>query len=180
MPDDAKKDDELDKKIEDKKIEEPTSEEDDLDFDDDFDDWDIEEDLEEAEKEEENKPETTPAAAPSSGATKPEKGDKEVKEPSPAKNEPSTAPQAPTPKPVVLEEPIVPVTQVPMALTVELGQIEISLEKLIALEPGNILDLEVHPEEGVQLVVNGKVVGKGEIIQIGESLGVRVLELGHS
>jgi flagellar motor switch protein FliN/FliY len=46
------------------------------------------------------------------------------------------------------------------------------------LQPGNLLELNVHPEQGVDLVVNSKKIGHGELLKIGDTLGVRVLEIG--
>ena len=70
------------------------------------------------------------------------------------------------------------IKQIPLDIVVEIGRIQMSMEKVIALEPGNLLELNLHPEDGVDLVINGKTVGKGELIRIGEALGVRILELG--
>ncbi|MBS0654315.1 MAG: FliM/FliN family flagellar motor switch protein, partial [Verrucomicrobia bacterium] len=67
---------------------------------------------------------------------------------------------------------------IPLSLVVELAQISLSAQKLLELQPGNLLDLEIEPESGVNLVVNGKIVGRGEILKIGESIGVRVLQIG--
>ena len=53
-----------------------------------------------------------------------------------------------------------------------------SMQKLMEIEPGNTLELDVHPENGVDLVVNGRRIGKGELLRIGESLGVRILDIG--
>ena len=55
---------------------------------------------------------------------------------------------------------------------------KISAAKLLDLQPGNDLDLKLDPEAHVDLTVNGKHVGKGEVVQIGESLGLRVLQIG--
>ncbi len=74
--------------------------------------------------------------------------------------------------------PITP-EQIPIVLTVEVGQIQMTMDQLLKLEPGNLLELAIHPEKGVDLTVNGKVIGKGELIRIGETLGVRVLQLGR-
>ena len=54
-----------------------------------------------------------------------------------------------------------------------------TIEQLLKLEPGNLLEIDIHPENGVDLTINGKIVGKGELIHIGEAIGVRVLELGR-
>jgi flagellar motor switch protein FliN len=46
------------------------------------------------------------------------------------------------------------------------------------LQPGNMLEVDLHPENGVDLVVNGKRIGKGELLRVGETLGVRILDIG--
>lgn len=69
--------------------------------------------------------------------------------------------------------------QIPVALTVEVGRIQMTVEQLLKLEPGNLIELDIYPENGVDLTINGKVVGKGELIRIGETLGVRIMQLGH-
>ena len=53
-----------------------------------------------------------------------------------------------------------------------------SIQKLMELEPGNTLELDIHPESGVDLVVNGRRIGKGELLRIGDHLGVRILDIG--
>jgi flagellar motor switch protein FliN/FliY len=69
--------------------------------------------------------------------------------------------------------------EIPVSLVIEIGRIQMTIEKLLQLEPGNLLELDIHPENGVDLVINGKTVGKGELIRIGEALGVRITELGR-
>lgn len=68
---------------------------------------------------------------------------------------------------------------IPVSMIVELGRVQMTMEKLMLLEPGNLLDLNINPENGVDLVINSRIVGRGELIRIGESIGVRILELGH-
>ncbi len=98
---------------------------------------------------------------------------KKRREESQTSNKPdSTTPSEP------VEEEIVSLGQVPFSLVIEAGRIRMPLQKLMALQPGNILELNVHPETGVDLVVNGKRIGKGELLLLGEALGVRVLDLG--
>lgn len=79
------------------------------------------------------------------------------------------------------EEPIKKITSpqdIPLNIVVEVGRLQMSVKTLMELKPGNLLDLHVHPETGVELVVNGTRVGKGELLQIGDTIGVRILELG--
>lgn len=82
-----------------------------------------------------------------------------------------------SPKPIAPPPAITP-EQIPVSLVVELGRIQMTVGKLLEIEPGNFLELEIHPENGVDLVINGKPVGKGELIRLGEALGIRILELG--
>lgn len=77
------------------------------------------------------------------------------------------------------KESIEIVKELPLTVIVEVGRIHLPINKLLDLEPGNIIEGDIHPENGVDLVVNNKLIGKGELIRIGETLGVRILDLGH-
>lgn len=82
------------------------------------------------------------------------------------------------PKPIEKQKkmPLTP-KEVPVNLVVEIGRVQISVQKLLELQPGNLLELDVKPESGVDLVVNGRCVGKGELLRVGDVLGVRILDL---
>lgn len=69
------------------------------------------------------------------------------------------------------------IEEVPLPVIIEIGRIQMSIKKLLELQPGNMLELNIHPETGVDLVVNGKRVARGELLRVGEALGVRILEL---
>lgn len=68
--------------------------------------------------------------------------------------------------------------EIPLSIIVEVGRFQMSIQKLTQLQPGNLLELNVRPEEGVDLVVNGRRIAKGELLRIGEVLGVRILDIG--
>lgn len=68
--------------------------------------------------------------------------------------------------------------ETPIKLTVEIAKISMTLEKLMQLQPGNYLELPISLENPINLTVNGKKIGKGELTMIGETLGVRILEIG--
>ncbi|MCH9626803.1 MAG: hypothetical protein S4CHLAM2_04340 [Chlamydiales bacterium] len=74
-------------------------------------------------------------------------------------------------------EPILSAEQLPIQLTVEVGRLRMTAKELMDLAPGNLLEINAAPEQGVDLVVNGKKVGRGELIRLGETLGVRILSL---
>lgn len=69
--------------------------------------------------------------------------------------------------------------EIPLNLTVEVARMQINLEKLLQLSPGNTLELPVRPEHGVDVVVGGKKVAKAELVKLGEMLGIKILQLGE-
>jgi len=71
-------------------------------------------------------------------------------------------------------EKLVSASQVPLKLTVELGQVSLSLKKLLSLKPGNVLETGIHPDKPVRLTVNGKPVAEGILTQVGECIGVQI------
>lgn len=73
--------------------------------------------------------------------------------------------------------PFISPPDLPVHLTVEVGRIQMTAAALMNLAPGNLIDLKISPEQGVDLVINGKKVGRGELIRMGDVLGVRILAL---
>ncbi len=66
---------------------------------------------------------------------------------------------------------------IPLPVVIEVGRIQLSIKKLLELQPGNMLDLDIHPDASVDMVVHGKRIARAELLKIGDSLGVRILEL---
>lgn len=66
---------------------------------------------------------------------------------------------------------------IPLSIVVEVGRLQMTVGKLMELQPGNLLELNIHPENGVDLVVSGKRIAKGELLLMGECLGVRILDI---
>lgn len=73
---------------------------------------------------------------------------------------------------------LVSAKDIPLTLVVEVARLQTTAEKLLSFGPGTVLDLNVKPDEGVDLLINGKKVGRGELVKIGNSIGVRVLQKG--
>lgn len=67
--------------------------------------------------------------------------------------------------------------QVPFTLTVETGRFEMNLNALLELKPGSVIPLSKRPEEGVYLTLNNKKVARGELVQLGDTVGVKILQL---
>ena len=55
------------------------------------------------------------------------------------------------------------------------GSVEIPLKEISAIQPGFTLELDRAVHEGVELEVNGNVFAKGELVNVGGKLGVRIV-----
>ncbi|GAB4233773.1 MAG: hypothetical protein Tsb0021_12890 [Chlamydiales bacterium] len=77
------------------------------------------------------------------------------------------------------KEHVVSPESIPLTVIVEVGRVHMTMQKITELQPGNLVDLDIKPEEGVNLIINGKCVGKGELIKIGNTLGVRITDIAH-
>lgn len=66
---------------------------------------------------------------------------------------------------------------VPLEITVELGRARRSIRDVLALGVGSVLELEKLAGEAVDLLVNGRLVAKGEVVVIDENFGVRITSI---
>ena len=66
------------------------------------------------------------------------------------------------------------IMDVPLNVTVELGKSKKSIKEILALKMGSVIVLERLAGEMVDVLVNGKLFAKGEVVVIDDSYGVRV------
>jgi type III secretion system YscQ/HrcQ family protein len=69
------------------------------------------------------------------------------------------------------------INDIPLQIVVELARIPVTAEQVVALKVGQVIDLNRVPGEPVELSVNGKVVARGELVEVEGHLGVRILSL---
>ncbi|MDO5575782.1 MAG: flagellar motor switch protein FliN [Fibrobacter sp.] len=62
-------------------------------------------------------------------------------------------------------------------VSIELGRSKQSIKRILELSPGSIVELDRMAGEPVDLLVNNKVVAKGEVVVIDESFGIRIVSL---
>ena len=65
-------------------------------------------------------------------------------------------------------------------VTVELGRARLSIKEILSLGEGSIIELQKLAGEPVDLLVNGKLIAKGEVVVIDECFGVRVTDIVDS
>lgn len=66
------------------------------------------------------------------------------------------------------------IMDVPLDVTVELGKTRKSIKEVLELSQGSIIQLDKMAGEPVDLLVNGKLIAKGEVVVIDENYGIRV------
>jgi flagellar motor switch protein FliN/FliY len=62
-------------------------------------------------------------------------------------------------------------------VSVELGRKQMQIKEILELGPGKIVELEKLAGEPVDLMVNGKLLARGEVVVVDENFGVRITEL---
>ena len=65
--------------------------------------------------------------------------------------------------------------QLPVLLHVVVGEKEMSLEEANGLIAGSIIELDAREGEPVDLAINGRRVGKGELVNVEGQVGVKII-----
>lgn len=66
---------------------------------------------------------------------------------------------------------------VQLNVAVELGRANMHVREILGLGPGAVVELDKHSGEPVEVVVNGKLLARGEVVLIDENFGVRITEI---
>jgi flagellar motor switch protein FliN len=66
---------------------------------------------------------------------------------------------------------------VPLQVTAELGTSKMSVSEVLKLGTGSIIELERLAGGPVDLLVNEKLIARGEVVAVDENFGVRITEL---
>lgn len=69
------------------------------------------------------------------------------------------------------------ILDVPMKVTVELGKSKKKIKEILDFNMGSVIVLDKIAGEAVDILVNGKIVGKGEVVVIDDNYGVRITEI---
>jgi len=64
-----------------------------------------------------------------------------------------------------------------LTLSVEPGRKNMQIKEILELGPGKIIELDKLAGEPVDLLVNGKLLAKGEVVVVDENFGVRITDL---
>lgn len=66
---------------------------------------------------------------------------------------------------------------IPLEISVELGRSSMIIDRMLQLTQGSVIELEKAAGETVEIYVNKKLLGKGEVIVVNDRFGVRITEI---
>ena len=69
------------------------------------------------------------------------------------------------------------IQSLPVTVTAELGSTKLKLKDLLRLTQGSVLELDTVAGSSLNLKVNGAVIAKGEVVTVGDHLGLSVTEI---
>ena len=66
---------------------------------------------------------------------------------------------------------------VPLEVSVELGRTRLSIQNLLALGPGSVVELDKLAGDPLDILVNGRLVARGEAVVVNDKFGVRITDI---
>lgn len=66
---------------------------------------------------------------------------------------------------------------IPLEVTVELGRAKMLIRDLLQLGQGSILELDKLAGEPLEILVNSRLVARGEVVVVNERFGIRLTEV---
>lgn len=66
---------------------------------------------------------------------------------------------------------------IPLEVTVELGRTKRSVQEILEMSSGSIIELDKLAGEPVDILVNNRYIAKGEVVVIDENFGVRITDI---
>lgn len=69
------------------------------------------------------------------------------------------------------------IRDVPLGVTVELGRTVKQISEILDFGPGTVIELDKLVGEPLDILVNGKLIAKGEVVVVDENYGVRITDI---
>jgi flagellar motor switch protein FliN/FliY len=66
---------------------------------------------------------------------------------------------------------------VPLDVNVELGRCRMTIQDLLALGPGSVVELEKLAGEPLDILVNNRLIARGEAVVVNDKFGVRITDI---
>lgn len=69
------------------------------------------------------------------------------------------------------------ILDIPVSLSVQIGQTKISIKNLLQLNQGSVVELERLAGEPLDVMVNNTLVAHGEVVVVNEKYGIRLTDI---
>lgn len=69
------------------------------------------------------------------------------------------------------------ILDIPVTLSMEIGRSRVSIEELLKLAKGSVVELDRMAGEPLDVLVNGTLVARGEVVVVNDRFGVRLSEV---
>jgi flagellar motor switch protein FliN/FliY len=69
------------------------------------------------------------------------------------------------------------IMDIPVALSVELGRAHMKVRDIMSLSAGAVIELEKKVEDPVEIYANGRLIGRGEVVVVENTLGIKITEV---
>ncbi|MBU0581399.1 MAG: flagellar motor switch protein FliN [Candidatus Margulisbacteria bacterium] len=66
---------------------------------------------------------------------------------------------------------------IPVEVTVELGKAQLTLQEVLELNEGAIVELKRYAEEPLDLVVNGQQIAQGEVVAVDDRYALKITKI---
>ena len=66
---------------------------------------------------------------------------------------------------------------VPLDLSVELGRTRMSIQDLLNLSPGSVVELDKIAGEPLDILINDRLIARGEAVVVNDKFGVRITDI---
>ena len=66
---------------------------------------------------------------------------------------------------------------VPLDVSVELGRCRMTIQELLALAPGSVIELDKVAGEPLDILINDRLVARGEAVVVNDKFGIRITDI---
>ncbi len=69
---------------------------------------------------------------------------------------------------------------IPVKVVVELGKANVELGELLRMGMGSVLELEKQSDDPLDVHINGKLIGRGEVVVVNNRFGIKLTEVAST
>jgi flagellar motor switch protein FliN len=69
------------------------------------------------------------------------------------------------------------ILDIPLKVTVELGRTRMNIRDILSLSTGSVVELSKFAGEPLEVLVNDKLIARGEVVVVNEKFGIRLTDI---